>query len=279
MKAYCSNYQLCVNINKTKIVIFRKGGHAKFEKFTPFLYANSQIEIVSQYIYLGIIFSNSTSFYNNFLAFVSKLNQAINSTINLVKPMNSNSWHVPNVLFESLIRSVFVYGAEIWCLRCIEKFEKIKTQYFKRILHLPGSTPNYTVRLEANRAPLAVQVIKQSFKWINKIIKMDDSRFPKICLLKLLQLSNSHPQEIKYNWMNQLKVILLRDNITTSWEDIPSLFNQCEANNLETYESNRRKNYLFKVNKSTSLLIDPFLDISLDPPLIFSVTWNHRFVI
>ena len=44
-----------VNLDKTKIVVFRKGGHlSRFEKWT---FNNIPIEIVNSYCYLGITFS------------------------------------------------------------------------------------------------------------------------------------------------------------------------------------------------------------------------------
>ena len=50
--AYCGMYKLPVNIKKTKIIVFSRG---KVKRFAMFKYGNHTIEIVSDYIYLGII--------------------------------------------------------------------------------------------------------------------------------------------------------------------------------------------------------------------------------
>ena len=67
---------LCVNIEKTKVVIFREGGRLSYN--LGFKYGNYPIEIVRRFSYLGVVFT-----------------------------------HVCNI-FDKLIRTIFSYGCEIW---------------------------------------------------------------------------------------------------------------------------------------------------------------------
>ena len=62
LQSYCDKWCLTVNTDKTKVVIFNKGGH-KISKYR-FVLNNSTIEIVQKYCYLGIIFSSTGSFSN-----------------------------------------------------------------------------------------------------------------------------------------------------------------------------------------------------------------------
>ena len=50
---YCEEWKLSVNINKTKIIIFNKGG--RLLKKEVFSYKDKVIEIVKQHRYLGIL--------------------------------------------------------------------------------------------------------------------------------------------------------------------------------------------------------------------------------
>ena len=51
---------LIVNLNKTKVMIFRKGGHlAKKEKW---FYKGKEIEVVNSYKYLGFMLTTKLSF-------------------------------------------------------------------------------------------------------------------------------------------------------------------------------------------------------------------------
>jgi len=54
LEVYFENLSLQVNIGKTKILVFRKGG--KVSKKVHFDYKGKEIEIVKQYTYLGVIF-------------------------------------------------------------------------------------------------------------------------------------------------------------------------------------------------------------------------------
>ena len=60
LESYCNKWCLTVNTDKTKIIIFNKGGH-KISRFT-FKINDSNIDVVQKYCYLGIIFSSTGSF-------------------------------------------------------------------------------------------------------------------------------------------------------------------------------------------------------------------------
>ena len=60
LDAYCKKWSLNINLSKTKVIIFNKGGH-KISKFKFHLH-NNKIEIIQWYCYLGIIFSSCGTF-------------------------------------------------------------------------------------------------------------------------------------------------------------------------------------------------------------------------
>ena len=57
---YCVKYNLTVNTSKTKIIVFSRG---KVRKFPTFKYGNDSIEVVSEYVYLGVkmVYNNTFS--------------------------------------------------------------------------------------------------------------------------------------------------------------------------------------------------------------------------
>ena len=52
----CKQSNLTVNIDKTKVMIFRKGG--RYSQDCSFTYAGEAIEIVQNFNYLGVVFSS-----------------------------------------------------------------------------------------------------------------------------------------------------------------------------------------------------------------------------
>ena len=69
---YCDKWKLTVNLNKTKVIIFNKGGHNIF-----FFYKLNEIEIVQNYCYLGIEFSAAGTFNGA----IAKLKDKANKTL------------------------------------------------------------------------------------------------------------------------------------------------------------------------------------------------------
>jgi len=51
---------MSVNMNKTKVMVFRKSG--RLTSLTQFYYNNEELEIVEKFSYLGIVFSTGGSF-------------------------------------------------------------------------------------------------------------------------------------------------------------------------------------------------------------------------
>ena len=57
---YCQKWKLTVNIDKTKVMVFRKGGI--LPRNLSFTFQGNMIEIVNKFVYLGISFSTGGSF-------------------------------------------------------------------------------------------------------------------------------------------------------------------------------------------------------------------------
>ena len=59
LEEYCSRWKLTVNTNKTKILVFRRGG--RLPANLEFKYNGNLIEIVNKFSYLGITFTSGGS--------------------------------------------------------------------------------------------------------------------------------------------------------------------------------------------------------------------------
>ena len=75
---YCNLWQLKVNIDKTKIIIFSKG---KVRKHPIFKLGSSPVEVVDDYIYLGTTFNFNGS---HFKAIAKQVNQARKAMFSLL---------------------------------------------------------------------------------------------------------------------------------------------------------------------------------------------------
>jgi len=149
------------------------------------LYKGKTIDIVKDYVYLGVPFSSSGVFHKAANYFVNRANIAINSVWSILGKAKCRSWDARVKLFESLTLSTLLYASSIWGLRYESVIEKVQTNFFKRVLSIPKCTPNYMVRLETGRCNIICTVYKQAISYWLKLIEMENSRVPKLLFLRL----------------------------------------------------------------------------------------------
>ena len=260
---YCQINSLVVNLEKTKILLFQKGGHGHKKRDSAFLFGNQIVAYAKEYMYLGVHLTQTALYESATNQFLSKAKAASASTISLIYSLKVSSFKVFKKLFEALVRSMILYAAPIYAVRHLTEIEKIQTVFFKRLLHLPQCVPNYAVRLELGLIPIAVSIFKQVLNWIIKVLNMHDDRYPKICFLKQLTLiSKAHP---KYNWISQIKSTFLDPiNEGAMMQNISagSLINK-KQELLETYSKYLLTIDMEKRNSSTSLMIYPELNLTI----------------
>ena len=97
---YCNRWKLSVNKDKTKIVVFRKGG--RLPQNMHFYYGDSEIEVVSKYCYLGIVHTSGGSY--------------------------------------KLIKPILCYGCEVWGFSRANNIERIQTMFCTNLLGVKTST-------------------------------------------------------------------------------------------------------------------------------------------
>ena len=107
---YCLTWKLKVNIDKTKIVIFGSG-------LTPqnlsFKYNGSEVEVVKNFNYLGIIFSKTGNFN---LAKKRLVDKAVVSMYEVLKLGRKHNLSIKCILslFDKMVKPILLYVCEIW---------------------------------------------------------------------------------------------------------------------------------------------------------------------
>ena len=126
----CIRLGLNINIDKTKIIVFRKGGH--LSKFEHWHFGGMPIEVVNSYKYLGIEFTTRMSFTNSANSLIAKAKQ---TCYELQKTMNSINCHDMNILsklFDSKVQPILSYSCEVWGTCDLPCIEQVHTLAFKR---------------------------------------------------------------------------------------------------------------------------------------------------
>ncbi|XP_055904042.1 uncharacterized protein LOC129939883 [Eupeodes corollae] len=156
---YCRLWSLIVNIEKSKVMIFRKSGGrtASNEKWK---FNGENIEIVNDYKYLGVYFSKNLSMEKHFKEKLQKAKAAINISWKKCC-MNKNIAHSSKYkVFEAVAETILLYGSQVWGSKKFDPVEQLLRFYVKRIFHLPANTPNYVIMIETGLSPLFIKTLK-----------------------------------------------------------------------------------------------------------------------
>ena len=169
---YSLEWGLKVNVKKTKICIFekRKQKHNNVE----FHINNDKIEIVDNFVYLGIKFTHT----GNLSQAVKALSdQALKAYFSLLGLFDKVPLTVKTKLqlFDTMVVPILLYGSEVWGVYNFKEVDKLHIKFCKYILGVRQQTPNMAVYGELGRVPLSIICKERSIKFWTKIMKNIDS--------------------------------------------------------------------------------------------------------
>ena len=222
MEKYCAENELTLNTDKTKCMIFNKGG--KLLK-TAFHYNGEKLENVNKFKYLGFLITPSGEIKSGLLDLRDRALKAFYKLKNaLGDPFRSNVKTTLH-LFDTLIKPILMYMSDFWGgLKLPDEkhnpIEKLHYMFCKQVLGVQKQTTNIGVLLELGRMPLKTFAEKSAIKNWERI------RTGKIN--ELLKNSQANATIDDLPWISHIKSIL-------------------ESHNLENYYSNpsQKRKYPF----------------------------------
>ena len=153
LKEYCLKWNLIINTDKTKIVIFRKG--ERLHDMYKWQINQQNIEVVSIFNYLGLVFSSGGSFSHATDALAGKALRAIYSLFYITKNFEVQV-HVMFSLFDTFVGSILGYNCELWGFIRAENIERIHRKFCKWLLNVKMSTNSFALYAEVGRFSLII---------------------------------------------------------------------------------------------------------------------------
>ena len=138
LHAYCNKWSLRINISKTKIVIFSKG---KVKKFPQFYLGEEKVEVVCDYVYLGVNFHCNGSFQGAIKKQILQAHKALYALLNKARLLRLPI-DIVIELYNVCITPILLYGSEIWGYECVEDIEIFHRRFLRTIMKTYKFTPN-----------------------------------------------------------------------------------------------------------------------------------------
>lgn len=211
LKVCCDRLELNVNKDKTKIMVFRKGGFlGRREKW---VFNGNELEVVNKYCYLGYNFTTMLSFNLGTDHLVSKGKKAVYLLCRAFQNCKEMSRHTFFRIFDAKVQSILLYSSEIWGYQSIENIERVHLLACKRYLGVPLKTPSKMVYGELGRYPLYVNSSLKFIKYWIRLLQMEDSRLPK----QAYSMMRIQDQSGKRNWASEIRELLTKIGFDTVW--------------------------------------------------------------
>ena len=207
---YCKKWNLKVNVDKTKIIVFgsRNAGNLEFK------YNDRVIDIVNEFNYLGIMFSSSGSFLKAKQKQLTKANKAIYEVLKKGR-LHNLSIQCQLELFDRIIQPILLYGCEVWGFSNNAIVERVHLKFCKLLLHLKPPTPDFMIYGELGRYPMDIQIKTRMISYWSNLINGKQTKIAAM-LYKLSAITNEKASG-KFKWIEYIKNTLNNCGLSNIW--------------------------------------------------------------
>ena len=214
LELYCDRWNMSVNLDKSKVVVFKGGGHlSKNEKWS---YGGEVVQTVSYYKYLGILMSCRLNWSMATKLLAQQAKKSFFAYYKSIKRLGPLSYDIYFKIFDSAILPILTYGAEVWGFQKYEHLERIQYLACRVFLGVSPKAPNNSVLGECGRYPIFLHTAKRCIKYWAKLLCMPNTRYPKKCYNMLFNIEESGSRN-KETWVADIKKLLFICNMNELW--------------------------------------------------------------
>ena len=179
LEEFCLKWGMKVNMKKTKVLVFRRGGIVRQNE--KWFFHKKKIENVSYYKYLGVIFSSKLCWTEAQKTLATQSQKAIHMMKKLEAKCNAIPIETAFELFDRMIVPILCYGSEVWGYQMYYNIENVHVKFCKNFLGLSSSANNCAALGECGRYPLCVIYFTRCIQFWFKLLQMESTRYPKAC--------------------------------------------------------------------------------------------------
>ena len=248
---YCTLWHLKVNTTKTKVVVFSRG---KIRKRPAFTYAGDELDVVDDFIYLGVTLNYNGRFKKAISKQVSQAKRAMFSVLSNIRKLKLPI-DISCELFDSLVLPIALYGSEVWGFEDITQIEVFHRKFLRNILGVHKSVASCMIYGETGRYKLLSKVKMRMLNFWCSLITGKQTKLS--CTLYRVVRSMHDDANNPYcsKWLQSIKEILDSSGYGGFWEnqeDINGVWLK-RAVTLRLKDMDKQ-NWLSDVNENTQCL-------------------------
>jgi hypothetical protein len=220
LSLYAETWGLKVNCNKSNIMIFRNPGAPLDNLEWTINNGRNRLTVVEKYKYLGIWFTQTGISKYALEQRTDVGNKAKFSLLSSLKDLDLDSITVFH-LFDALVSSVLLYGAEVWgFLKTKDNVEIIHTSFMRHHLWVRKCVPLEALYGELGRIPLSYIATLRMIRYWFKLTQLNNIRYNKLAFLDAMSIYQSKP--LYSPWCRHLHDTFRRLNMIHIWETQPT---------------------------------------------------------
>jgi hypothetical protein len=176
LESFCDKWKLEVNIEKTKVMVFKKRG--AISRTERWYYKGQKVEVAPEYRYLGVIFSRTGSWGKMGESMHNKGKQLWIQLLTLQKNLRlSKQVAYATKLLDMLVLPGILYGAEVWrpSKMKMKLIEATHMKFLRGIIALPNSASSVAVKWELGRISLKAYMDQQRIRFWERLWEKDDA--------------------------------------------------------------------------------------------------------
>lgn len=194
----------CTYVNKTKVMVFKKGGTNR--KNLAFHYAEVNLEIVKKFTYLGVVFTTGGSFSQTHETLSGQALKAIFKLKSFISKFTEFSVSHTLDLFDKLILPILNYGSEVWGFSKADVIERTHLQFCKHLLGVKLQTQNNFIYGELGRVPIRNHRLVAIIRYWFKILHCENTKYIKLVYNMMIDDLQKSPE--KPSWARSVKSLL-----------------------------------------------------------------------
>jgi hypothetical protein len=203
LAAFCAEYGVAVNVDKSAAVIFNTTRVVR--RRAKLIYKGQAWPVEDDYRYLGLVLSCTQGLGAAQGHLESAGKRAAYRVLQRCRELHITELDIALTLFDNQVLPCLTYGAEVWMpyMKCLmadpikameAPMERVQLWFLKRFLGLRGTTTSWVVLAEASRAPVYLYALKQVCRLWNKLACLNEHHLAYRVFLDSIQLAREGVQ-------------------------------------------------------------------------------------